>query len=119
MHRNIQAGFLLQAIQRITDLFHRLVLAGERHAQRWHDTNGVFVNALEHFFRVHDQTIAFQRDFTQLYVKVTSKLVPADLYRATNQVRFIARQPLLGTLFAPLPFQRQPTQHGGFRGTDG
>jgi hypothetical protein len=54
-------------------------LAGERHAQCWHRTDGVLVAAPQNFFGRYDQTILRQRYLAQFDIPVFREFVPTDL----------------------------------------
>ena len=73
-------------------------------------------HALEHFFGRHDQPVVFHRDLAMLDVPIAGELVPADLDRPGDQVRFVDR--LAGGLAFrfPGPLHRHSAQHGRFAG---
>ena len=50
VHRDIQVRVVRQRVQGLTNRLHRLVLAGERHAQGGHDADRVLVDSAQHFF---------------------------------------------------------------------
>ncbi len=94
------------------DVGDRLVLAGERDAERRHDADGVLVDPLESTSSgVHDQPVALHRDLAMLDVPVAGELVPADLDRTGDQVRPVGRLAGGAPALAPLPQQRHPAEH--------
>src|SRR5690606_35099550 len=77
---DVKAGVLLKLVQRVMHGLHGLVLTGEGDTQGGNHPDGVFIDALKHFFGAHDETIALEGNLTQLDVEVPCKFVPANLY---------------------------------------
>jgi hypothetical protein len=88
---------------------HRLELQRERDAQRYNYADGVFVAALQDFFRRQQQAVAFHRDFANLDIEVAAELVPADLHRPHDQVRRVGGFALGALAFASPSCCRRPT----------
>ena len=63
-----------------------LVLEGECHAEGDDDADGVFVAAAEDFFGGEEEAVALHGDLAKFDVEVAAELVPADLYRACDEV---------------------------------
>ena len=119
MDGNIQTGIPLKLVQGIGNLLHRFILAGKRHAQGGHYTDGIFIAAFDDLFNRHNQTVPFHGDLPKFYIPVASEFVPADLHRTADHI-WLIRWLTLGThLLPPSPFHGQPTQHGSLAGTGG
>ena len=90
----------------------RLVLAGERDAQRGHHANRVRIDSLEHFVRREQVAALLHRHFAEFDVEIprTCASTPAP---GRNQVGTLGRPP--GGLLpgSPPPFEGQPGQHRG------
>ena len=86
---DVEPGLGLQLVERHADLVDRLELQGEGDAKGHDHADGVFIAALEDFFRGEQQALAFHGDFADLDVEVAAELVPADLDRAHDEVRSI------------------------------
>ena len=116
---DVEPGLGLQLVERDADLVDRLELQSERNAESNDHADGVFVTALEHFFRREQQAVAFHGDFADLDVEVAAKLVPADLHRAHDEVRSIGGFALGALAFAPFPLEGQAAEHGCLAGAGG
>jgi hypothetical protein len=116
---DVEPGLGLQLVQRHADLVDRLELQGERDAEGNDHADGVFIAALEHFFRGEQQALAFHGNFADFDVEVAAELVPADLDRAHDEVRSVDGFALGALAFAPLPLEGQAAEHGCLAGAGG
>ena len=76
MDRDVQAGPRLQVVECRRELAHRLVDAGESHAQGRYDADGVLVAVARELSGLHAEGTAGQRYLPELHVEVAGKLVP-------------------------------------------
>ncbi len=104
MHGNIEVGLKLELVQSRRDFGHRLVVAGERDAERWRDADGIFVGPLHHLLRCHPAPVAFKRDFPQFNVEIAGEFVPTNLDGAGDNVRSSGRFSGGDHPLAPFPF---------------
>ena len=83
---DVEPGLGLQLVKRHADLVYRLELQSERDTECDDYADGVFVAALDHFFRREQEAFAFHGHFADFDIEVAAELVPADLDRAHDEV---------------------------------
>ena len=79
MHRDVEAGALLEVVERGADVGDGLVAAVERRPEHRHDADGVLVARRDGLGGAQVQPVALHRDEAGLDVEVVGELVPADL----------------------------------------
>ena len=124
VHGDVQAGALLQVVQRLADLLDRLVGAVEGRAQDRDDADRVLVAELDGLLGGEREAVALHRHQPHLDVPVVGELLPADLdVDAHHQVGLVGRLALGLAALLPEPLQRQAAEHrrlaGAGRGAAG
>ena len=77
--RDVEAGPLLQLVERLADLLDRLVRALEGRAENRDDADRVLVAELDGLLGGEVEAVALHRDEAHLHVPVVRELLPADL----------------------------------------
>src|SRR5580698_5251812 len=67
---NVESGLCKKPIERDADLVHRLVLEGERDAERDDDADGILIAPLYDFFRGEQQAVAVHGHFADFHIEV-------------------------------------------------
>ncbi|MPM45266.1 hypothetical protein SDC9_91952 [bioreactor metagenome] len=116
---DVKPRLLLEFVERLRHLLDRFVLQREGQSKRGDDADGVFVDILADLFRSHAVFAGLHRDLAVFDIPVAGELVPADLYRAGDDVRLVCRFALGLALFAPAPEGREAAEHRRFRRTGG
>ena len=90
---DVETGVLLQLVERLGELEHRLVRPGVGDAEGRHHHDGVLVHPLEHLLDVHAVAPRRHRDLPHLDVPVPGELVPDHLHGPAHHVGLVGRLP--------------------------
>src|SRR5215208_4972645 len=77
--RHVEAGTLLQIVEGLRDLGHRLGGTVEGRAEHGDHADGVLVAELHRLFAIQVEPIPFHRHVAGLHLEVVAELLPADL----------------------------------------
>ena len=109
---DVDIRVLLEGIERVADLFHRLVGAVEGRAQDRDDANRVLIAKLHCFFGRKVEAVALHRHESHLDVPVVRELLPAHLdVDSHDEVRLVGWLPVGCALLVPAPLERKAAQH--------
>ena len=114
VHRDVEAGALLQVVEQGADLGHRLVGAVEGRAEDRDDADGVLVAERDGLGGGEVEAVALHRDQPHLDVPVVRELLPADLdVDAHDDVGLVGGLALGGAALLPAALHREPAEHRG------
>ena len=117
MNGHVDAGLLLEFVERGADLLDRLVRAFESRAEDRDDPDRVLVAERNGFLRREMKAVALHRHQPHLDVPVVRELLPADLdVDPHHEVRPICRLARRGATLLPASLQREAAEHRGFAG---
>src|SRR5829696_3705374 len=103
---HVEAGALLQIVEGVRDLQHRLVRAVEGRAEDGHHADGVLVAELDRLLAVKVETVSLHRHVAGLDLEVVAELLPADLdVYAHDHVGPLGALPGRASPLLPAPFE--------------
>ena len=113
VHGDVEAGLLLELVERVADLLDRLVGAVERRAEDRDDADRVLVAELHGLLGGEIEAVPLHRDEAHLDVPVVRELLPADLdVDAHDDVRLVGRLALGRAALLPAALEREAAEHG-------
>jgi len=116
---DVETLALLEVVEGLDDVFDGFVDEGVGEAERGDDTDSVLVTALEDFVGGHHESRAFAGDLAHFDVEVAAELVPADLYRAADEIGTGNVFAFGAAKVAPACPHGEAAEHGGFAGACG
>ncbi|GAA3070789.1 hypothetical protein GCM10020254_13220 [Streptomyces goshikiensis] len=116
---HVPAVLGLDPVEFGADLGDGFVVAAVGDAEDGDDADGVLVHVLGELVGPQAGGAGLQRDLAQLDVEVAGELVPADLYRAADEVGTVDGEAGGAAAFAPAPFEGEAAEHGRLAGAGG
>jgi hypothetical protein len=105
---NVDARLALESIERVTDLFDRLIRAIEGRAENGDDSDRVLIAELDRFLRRQMEAVAIHRHEAHLDVPVVCEFLPTHLDVDPHaQVGGVGRLALGGATLLPAPLEGQ------------
>jgi hypothetical protein len=109
---DVDTRLLLEGVERVADLLHRLVGAVEGGAEDRDDPDRALVAELHRLLGREVEASALHGHEAHLDVPVVGELLPTHLdVDPHDQIRLVGRLPVGRTLLLPAPLEREPAEH--------